>query len=189
MTVNNNAMMASYASQINSNTNSNSKVQSQSGTWTDNSQSTSPDFSAIAQQFMALLDTNKSGSIDKTEFSQAAQAVSKNSANSTQVDNAFTKIDGNSDGQISSDEMLSALKDAITARAQTQKGHHHHHHHHHQQATTTPPDSAAALLTQSAASTQQSSPSNEMQKALFNKIMAAYGNTATSTGTTTNISA
>jgi Ca2+-binding EF-hand superfamily protein len=187
MTVNNNAMMASYASQINSNTNSNSKVQSQSGasgTWTGNSQSTSPDFSAIAQQFMALLDTNKSGSIDKTEFSQAAQAVSKNSANSTQVDNAFTKIDGNSDGQISSDEMLSALKDAITAQAETQKGHHHH-----QQATTTPPDSVAALLTQSAASTQQSSPSNEMQKALFNKIMAAYGNTATSTGTTTNISA
>ena len=187
MTVNSNAMMASYASQINSNTNSNNKVQSQSGasgTWTGNTQSTSPDFSAIAQQFMALLDTNKSGSIDKTEFSQAAQALSKNSANSTQVDNAFSKIDGNSDSQISSDEMLKALKDAITAQAQTQtqKGHHHH------QASVNPAD-LTSQLTQSTTSTQESSPANEMQKVLFNKIMAAYGSSTATTGSTTNISA
>ncbi|MFA6144587.1 MAG: EF-hand domain-containing protein [Sulfurimonas sp.] len=185
MTVNSNAMMASYASQINSNTNSNSKVQSQSGasgTWTGNTQSTSPDFSAIAQQFMALLDTNKSGSIDKTEFSQAAQALSKNSANSTQVDNAFSKIDGNSDSQISSDEMLTALKDAMTAQAQTQKGHHQH------QASANPAD-LTSQLTQSTTSTQQSSPANEMQKVLFNKIMAAYGSSTATTGSTTNISA
>ena len=75
MTVNNNFMMAQqlYA---------NKEGQSKHGL-SDNSadQGVNPvaSFSDIAQQMLSLLDTDKSGSIDKSEFSQAALALSKSS--------------------------------------------------------------------------------------------------------------
>lgn len=175
MTVNGNSMMASYASQVYSNKN----VQSQSGAsgyastgGTDAPQS----FDAITQQLMSALDTNKSGSIDKTEFSQAAQALSNNSANSSKVDAAFTKVDQNGDGQISSDEFLSAMKQAATA--QTQK------HHHHRSAENTANSSAPSNQSNDSVSSL-----SDMQKSLLTKIMAAYGNSTATTGTTTNLSA
>ncbi len=171
MTISGNSAMSSYVSQVYSNKN----VQSQSGasgTWTDNS---TQSFDAIAQQLMSALDTNNNGTIDKTEFSQAAQALSNNTANTTKVDSAFSKADQNGDGQISSDEFLNALKQAS---AQTQKQHH-------------PKPTADTTTSQ----TNQSTPSDsalsltQMQKNLLSKIIAAYGNATPNTGTTTNLSA
>jgi len=177
MTVNSNAMMASYASQVNSNSN----VQAQSSASGYASQGVSADFSAIAQQLMSTMDTNKSGSIDKAEFSQAAQALAKNANNSSSssVDTAFAKIDANGDGSISSDEMMNAMKQA-SAQTQTKKHHHHHH------ADVSASDTATQT---EQLSKQASSPANEIQKNLFNKIMAAYGNPTAATGMTTNLSA
>lgn len=172
MTISGNSAMSSYVSQVYSNKN----VQSQSGasgTWTDNS---AQSFDAIAQQLMSALDTNNNGTIDKTEFSQAAQALSNNTVDSTKVDTAFSKSDQNGDGQISSDEFLNALKQAS---AQTQKQHH----------------KPAADTANSTSQTSQSTPSDsalsltQMQKNLLSKIIAAYGNSTTTTGTTTNLSA
>lgn len=178
MTVNSNAMMTSYASQVNSNSN----VQAQSSASGYASQGVSADFSAIAQQLMSTIDTNKSGSIDKAEFSQAAQALAKNAnSSSNSVDTAFAKIDANGDGSISSDEIMNAMKQA-SAQTQTKKQHHHHH------ADVSASDTATQTE-QSYLSKQASSPANEMQKNLFNKIMAAYSNPTATTGMTTNLSA
>ena len=180
MTISNNSMMASqvYA---------NKNTQSQSGASGYASQGASADFSAIAQQLMSTMDTNKSGSVDKAEFSQAAQALAKNANNSSSssVDNAFAKMDTNGDGQITSDEMMSAMKQATSQNATQQT-----HHHHHSSASAT--NTAASQAGQSSSTTQASSAMTEMQKNLFNKIMSAYGTStpATSAATTnTNLSA
>ncbi|MBV5348302.1 EF-hand domain-containing protein [bacterium] len=179
MTVTNNSMMASqmYA---------NKDVQTQSGAsgaWTGASQSTTMDFSAIAQQLMSAIDTNKSGSLDQAEFSQASQTLAKSSGktDTSGVDAAFGKMDSNGDGSISSDEMLNAIKQA-TAQTQTQKKHHHH------QANANATDGTSQVA-QANSSTQASSPANEMQKNFFNKIMAAYGSSTTTAGATTDLSA
>lgn len=172
MTVNGSSMTASQAY-------ANRNVQAQSGASGYANQGASTDFSAMAQQLMSTMDTNKSGTIDKAEFSQAAQALAKNANNSSSssVDAAFSKMDANGDGQISSDEMMNAMKQAST------KIHHHHHH------ADTDGSNASQQATQSDSSTQTSSSANEMQKFLFNKIMAAYGSTTATTGSTTNLSA
>jgi glucan biosynthesis protein len=176
MTVNGSSMMASQAY-------ANRNVQAQSGASGYASQSSSADFSAMAQQLMSTIDTNKSGSIDKAEFSQAAQALAKNANNSSSsnVDTAFAKMDTNNDGQISSDEMMSAMKQAST---QTQKPHGGHRHQADVSALTS---DSTSQSTQTNSSTQASM--NDLQKSLFNKIMSAYGNSALTTGSTTNLSA
>lgn len=176
MTVSNNSMMASqvYA---------NRDVQAQSGASgyspTQSTDSTQA-LSAMAQQFMSTMDTNKSGSIDKAEFSQAALALANNaskttSPSSSSIDAVFGKMDSNGDGQISSDEMMAAMKQAT---AQTQGKHHHGHHH-----------ADASSSSQSGSSTQETPQMSAMQKNLFNKIMAAYGTSTPATGTTSNIPA
>ncbi len=177
MTVNGSSMMASQAY-------ANRNVQAQSGASGYASQGASADFSAMAQQLMSTIDTNKSGSIDKAEFSQAAQALAKNANNSSSsnVDTAFAKMDTNNDGQISSDEMMSAMKQAS---AQTQ-GKHHGGHRHQADVSALTSDSTSQS-TQTNSSTQASM--NDFQKSLFNKIMSAYGNSALTTGSTTNLSA
>lgn len=174
MTVSSSSIMASqlYA---------NKDVQAQSGasgTWNGTNQSTGIDFSAIAQQFMTTIDTNKDGTLDKAEFSQAAQALAKHSNNSSSVDAAFAKMDANGDGQISSDEMLNAIKQATSETKQK--------HHHQARSNTT---DGISQVAQANTAVQEASPANEMQKVLFNKIMAAYGNSTSTTGTTTNLSA
>lgn len=177
MTINGNSMMASYTSQVYSNKN----VQSQSGAsgYASQSGTDAPQsFDAIAQQLMSALDTNNSGSIDKTEFSQAAQALSHNTANASNVENAFAQVDQNGDGQISSDEFLNAMKQASD---QAQK-------HHHQRSATNNSDSTAQTANQTDLLSNSSTPLSEMQKTLLARIMAAYGNTAPATGTTTNLS-
>ena len=176
MTVNDSSMMASQVY-------NNNKIQSQSGAsgmWTGAAQSSSSDFSAMAQQFMTTMDTNKSGSVDKAEFSQAAQALAKNANNSSNIDAVFGKMDTNSDGQITSDEMMAALKQATT---QTQ-GKHHHGGHHHTEANTS---DLTPQSTQTNTSTQASTMS-DFQKSLFSKIMVAYGSSTSTTGTVTNLS-
>lgn len=171
MTVNGSSLTAS---QVYANRN----VQAQSGASGYASQGTSTDLSAMAQQLMSAIDSNKSGTVDKAEFSQAAQALAQNANNSSNTDAVFSKMDTNGDGQISSDEMMNAMKQASTKT--------HHHHHHHADANGS---SASQQETQSNSSTQASSSANEMQKFLFNKIMAAYGSTTATTGSMTNLSA
>ncbi|MDD2828466.1 MAG: EF-hand domain-containing protein [Sulfuricurvum sp.] len=171
MTINSNSMMASqmYA---------NRNVQAQSGASGYASQGTDAtlSFDAIAQQLMSTLDTNKNGTIDKTEFSQAAQALAQNStANTNNVDSAFGKLDKNGDSSISADELMNALKQTLN---ETQKKHHH-------QASTTNTTSPATSSNESATSAS----TNDMQKVLFNKIMAAYSSTPTVSGSTTNLTA
>jgi len=174
MTVNGSSMMASqmYA---------NRNVQAQSGASGYATQGSGIDFSAIAQQMLSTIDTNQSGSIDKAEFSQAAQALAKNANNSSTsaIDAAFGKIDTNGDGQISSDEFMNALKQASS---ETQKKQHHRHH------RSEANESASPQATQSNPSAQAPSAVTEMQKSLFNKIMAAYGSTTATTGSMTNLS-
>jgi hypothetical protein len=178
MTVNGSSMMASQVY-------TNSKVQAQSGasgTWTGAAQSSSIDFSTMAQQLMSTMDTNKNGSIDKAEFSKAAQALAKNANNSSSsnIDAVFGKMDTNGDGQINSDEMMAAMKQAS---AQTQGKHHHGHH-----RTEASASDSSSPSTQTNTSTQASTMS-DLQKSLFSKIMAAYGNPASTTGTLANLSA
>jgi hypothetical protein len=136
-------------------------------------------FSDIAQQMLSLLDTNKSGSIDKAEFSQVAQALAKSSGktDTSGVDAAFAKADANNDGQISSDEFLNALKQAAEQMQKKQHGHQQHF------------DATASNALPQTESIQPSSPMDLMQKNLLNKSMAAYSTPTTATGFTTNISA
>lgn len=175
MTVNSSSIMASqmYA---------NRSVQAQSGASGYASQSSSTDFSAIANELMTTMDTDKSGSVDKAEFSQAAQALAKNANNSSSssIDTVFAKMDTNGDGQISSDEMMAAMKQASS---QTQAKHHHGHHHH---SDATASNSSQSTQVESSA---QMSNATDLQKSLFNKIMAAYGNSSSMMGTMTNLSA
>lgn len=175
MTVSNNFMMAQ---QLYANKEGQSKNQVNDHS-ADQGADAVASFSDIAQQMLSILDTNKSGSIDKSEFSQAAQALAKSSGKSdtTGIDAAFAKADSNNDGQISSDEFLNALK---LAADQTQKKHHGHQRH---------SDTTASNVLPQAESTQPSSPMNVMQKNLLDKIMAAYSTSTTVTGSTTNISA
>jgi Ca2+-binding EF-hand superfamily protein len=175
MTVSNNFMMAQqlYA---------NKEGESKRGL-SDNSadQGANPiaSFSDIAQQMMSRLDTNKSSSIDKSEFSQAAQALAKSSGktDTTGIDAAFANADSNNDGQISSDEFMNALK-LVTEQMQKK-------HHDHQRNT----NAAASNALEQAQSTQPSQQMNGLQKNLLSKIMAAYSTPATLIGSTTNISA
>lgn len=172
MTVSNNTMMAQQI-------HANKEGQCKRGTGdcsSDQSSDIAASFSEIAQQMLAILDTNKSGSIDKSEFSLAAQALAKSSGktDTSGIDAAFARADPNNDGQISSDEFMNALQQAAD---QTQKKRHRHH-----------SDATASNRLLQAESTQSSSPMNEMQKNLLDRIMAAYSEPTAVTGSTTNIS-
>lgn len=84
---------------------------SSSGT-SSSKQADRPSFEEMAQQLLSSIDTNNSGAIDKAEFSAAAKALASNSSsnsNSSTTD-AFNKLDSNSDGSLSTDELMSALK-------------------------------------------------------------------------------
>jgi len=71
---------------------------------------------SLAQQMMTSMDTDNNGSIDKAEFSAAAQALASQSTSSTSTDSVssaeevFALLDTNQDGSMSSDELMSALK-------------------------------------------------------------------------------
>lgn len=168
MTVTDNSLMSNYASQIsNKNTKSND---------TNQDMKISEGFDAIAQLLMSALDTNKNGSVDKTEFADASKILAK-SQSSENVENAFNQIDTDDDSSISSNEFLNALKD-LSEKKQNYK----------QQIDM----NALSTILQSDQTSkfiqQPNLQMNETQKSLFNKITNAYTNTPTSTGTTTNLS-
>jgi len=79
------------------------------------SQKGKPDFEKMAQELLSSLDTDKSGSIDKAEFSAAAQALASSSTSSTTTDSSsstdiFSTLDTNSDGSMSTEELVASLK-------------------------------------------------------------------------------
>jgi hypothetical protein len=153
-----------------------SSVQGQSGA----SGTAQTDYSTVMQQagnsLIATLDTDKSGTIDKAEFSQAAQALAEKTGKTYNADTAFSAIDKNSDGSISADELLNALK-----QAQSQQSHGHH---------PSKIDATASAL-QSATDSAQTADSStqtslsKMQTALLQRIMAAYTSNSTSSNSTT----
>lgn len=79
-----------------------------------------PSFEDFTKELLSSMDTDNSGSIDKAEFSAAAQALASNS-NSTNANNTsstasaadiFNTLDTNSDGSMSSEELMTALKNS-----------------------------------------------------------------------------
>lgn len=170
MTVNQNSMMPSYASQI-------MNTKSTASNSSDESQSTaaSQGFDAIAKMLMAALDINQTGSVDKTEFTEAAKVLAKGQS-IEDVENTFSKIDANADNSISSNEFLNALRDASEKKQQLK------------QHTDRNALDSTLLTDQINKLTKIHSPSDEAQKSLFNKITAAYASPTSAMGTTTNIS-
>lgn len=67
-----------------------------------------PNFEEMAKELLSSMDSDGSGSIDKAEFSAAAQSMASES--SSTVSDVFSKLDSNSDGSMSSEELMSALK-------------------------------------------------------------------------------
>ncbi|MDO8453637.1 MAG: EF-hand domain-containing protein, partial [Sulfurimonas sp.] len=99
---------------INSNTSAYSSYSS-SGV-SSSSKHEKPNFEDMAQQLISALDTDSNGSIDKAEFTAAAQTLASSSGSSasessTKAADAFSKLDTNSDGSMSSEELIAALKD------------------------------------------------------------------------------
>lgn len=81
------------------------------------SQKGKPDFEKMAQELLSSLDTDKSGSIDKAEFSAAAQALASSSSSSTtdsssatDVTDIFSTLDTDSNGSMSTEELVASLK-------------------------------------------------------------------------------
>ena len=138
------------------------------------------DYSAVMQQagntLIAALDTDKSGTIDKTEFSQAAQALSQKTGNTYNADSAFSAIDKNSDGSLSVDELLNALK-----QARSQNSHHHGLH----KTDTTSSAEQTASSTSVTASATDTSGSSKLQSILMQKILSAYTGNGDTTGSKT----
>lgn len=141
-------------------------VQDQSGA----SQSASTDYTSMFQQatdmLLSSLDSDKSGTIDKAEFSQAAQALSEKTGKTyNDANSVFGSIDSNSDGAISADELMKAL--------QQSKGKHAHGGHHRPK-----PDvldtTAQSATAETAQSTSEESSLSKIQMALLERVMAAY---------------
>lgn len=137
-------------------------AQSQSGTTSTDS---TDNFSSMMQQvtdtLMATLDTNKDGSIDETEFSQASQALAQKTGNTYDANGAFSAIDTNGDQSMSVDELLNALK-----QSQGKHGH----------GSQPKTDSVDVTQQLSQATTApDDSSSSKMQAALLQRILSAYG--------------
>lgn len=152
-------------------------IQGQSGA----SGTASTDYTSMLQQatdtLMSSLDSDKSGTIDKAEFSQAAQALSEKTGKTyNDASSVFGSIDSNSDGAISADELMKAL--------QQSQGKHAHggHHRPKPEALDTTAQSTTTDTTQSAS---EESSLSKMQMALLQRVMAAYStNSAVSSSTT-----
>jgi Ca2+-binding EF-hand superfamily protein len=127
--------------------------------------SSSQDFGNVMSQMaltlMTSMDTSNNNSIDKSEFQQAIDSLSGNSSNtstsSSNADQIFSALDTNKDGTISSDELLSALKQAQSS------------------------DDASATQTSTKKSIE------DLQSSLLQKILAAYGSTDTTTSSNASL--
>lgn len=118
----------------------------------------------VSDQLLSSLDTNSNGSIDKVEFSNAAQQLAQSATSSTDLDKIFSAIDKNSDGSIDSKE----LEQALLQSSAKNKAHGKHKHHNPLQDLTAP---QAAQTTQS---TSSQSASNDLQSILMKNILSAY---------------
>lgn len=69
-----------------------------------------PNFEEMANELLGSMDSDGNGSIDKAEFSAAAQNTSSQSDDSTSLDDIFSLLDTDGSGSMSSEELISALK-------------------------------------------------------------------------------
>ena len=92
--------------------NSNNSVYSSYGSSSVNAslQRGKPNFEEMANELLASMDSDSNGSIDKAEFSAAAQSMASQSDNTSELDEIFSSLDTDSDGSMSSEELMSALK-------------------------------------------------------------------------------
>lgn len=180
MTVNGSSLMSSMYQMS-----SNSPVQSQSGA--SGMQSTSgassqAGYANSMQQalsgLMNTLDTNKDGTIDQSEFTQAVQNLSQKTNQTYDAQAAFQNLDKNQNGSLSSDELLSAMQ-----QAREKNTHHHHHEQSSTQADTTTAQNSATN------DTQNGSTSSNIQNVLLQKILSAYGSSSTLTTPSTSLTA
>ncbi|PHM17564.1 MAG: hypothetical protein CJD30_05790 [Sulfuricurvum sp. PD_MW2] len=152
-------------------------VQDQSGA----SQSASTDYTSMLQQatdmLLSSLDSDKSGTIDKSEFSQAAQALSEKTGKTyNDANTVFGSIDNNSDGSISADELMKALQQSKSKHA------HGGHHRPKPEVLDTTAQSATTDTTQSAS---EESSLSKIQMALLARVMAAYSTDNAASSSTT----
>ncbi len=144
----------------------------------------------LADQLMTSVDTNKDGSIDKTEFSTAAQQLSQNPAtantdtSATNLEKVFNSLDANGDGNITSSELMSALENSTQQLSQS-SGVHHHHHHSQSGASASQDPTASATSSTTAQSTTPST--NSLQSLLMKNVLSAY-NTSHSQSSGSNLS-
>lgn len=73
-----------------------------------------PNFEEMAKELINSIDSDKSGSVDLSEFTTAMQSSSSSGDAtqniSSQISDIFSKIDSNGDGGMSSEEFLTALE-------------------------------------------------------------------------------
>lgn len=153
-------------------------IQGQSGA----SGTASSDYTSLLQQatdtLMSSLDSDKSGTIDKAEFSQAAQALSEKTGKTyNDAGSVFGSIDSNTDGSISADELMKAL--------QQSQGKHAHGGHHRPKPEAL--DTTAQSTTDTTESASQESSLSKMQTALLARVMAAYSTNSAATSSSTTL--
>lgn len=158
-----------------------SNVQGQSGA----SGTASADYTSMLQQasetLMSTLDTDKSGTIDKAEFSQAEQALADKTGKSyNDAGSVFGSVDSNNDGAISADELMKALQQSQSQQAQGNG-----HHHHHKMAATDTSAQATTGSAQASTASEETLSLSKMQSALLQRVMAAYSSNSPASSSTT----
>lgn len=153
-------------------------IQGQSGA----SGTASNDYTSMLQQatdtLMSSLDSDKSGTIDKAEFSQAAQALSEKTGKTyNDASSVFGSIDSNNDGAISADELMKAL--------QQSQGKHAHGGHHRPKPEAL--DTTAQSTTNTTQNTSEESSLSKMQTALLARVMTAYSTNSAATSSSTTL--
>jgi Ca2+-binding EF-hand superfamily protein len=78
--------------------------------------------SNLASEILGGTDTDQNGALSLDEVSKALSS-SRSSSSASAIQTAFARMDTNTDGQLDSDELATALQ-------QMQQGHGRHHHHH-----------------------------------------------------------
>lgn len=78
-----------------------------------NSTAANSQSSDFADLLMTSLDTDSSGGIDVTEFSEAALSLSSSSADEDSINEAFSLLDDDEDGNISLDELTGYMASGL----------------------------------------------------------------------------
>lgn len=161
----NSAAQSSYLAQMQSN----SRVQSQSGA--SGQIPNQGQYGSLMQQIdstlMTMLDTDKSGTIDKAEFSDMAKQLSQGKSVSSNTDKAFAAIDSNKDGSITADELMSMLEQLSTK----------------DKAKKMSERLQESINNQPTQINNQTSDKNNMQSALMKNILSAYSSSYVASNT------